>query len=126
MLNVFTGASGTTTLTVNTTGSTAALSQSPHLFYAAWLPIAGVLMTGVASARRKKGTAFYLLLCLTAAGLFTLPSCGGGSSSSGGGGGGSCSGCTPAGNYTIIVTATDATNSKATHTLSPTLTLTVN
>ena len=50
----------------------------------------------------------FVLLGIVMMALFFLPACGGGNS--GGGGGGGCSGCTPAGNYTVTITGVDANN----------------
>jgi hypothetical protein len=113
-------------LTITTTGSSAALYHVSKMFYAMWLPIVGLSLVGMrfstAGSRRKKLLGFVILgMVMTL--LFLLPACGGGSSSSGGGGGGGgCSGCTPAGAYTVTVTGTDA-NSLANSTQ---VTLTVN
>jgi hypothetical protein len=104
--------SGTSMLTVNTTGSAAMLSpgatRHPILAYAMWLPIAGMTLlgAGLPFGTRKKKFLAVLLVCLMLSGMIFLVNCGGGSSSSGGqggrgqGGGGSA---TPAGTYTITV-----------------------
>jgi hypothetical protein len=121
-----TSSGATSTLTITTTGSSAALYHVSKMFYAMWLPIVGLSLVGMrfstAGSRRKKLLGFVILgMVMTL--LFLLPACGGGSSSSGGGGGGGgCSGCTPAGAYTVTVTGTDA-NSLANSTQ---VTLTVN
>jgi hypothetical protein len=118
------------TLTVSTTGAAAALNSKSSFFYALWLPIVGLSLVGMGWSTkdtRKKKLLGFLLLGVVMAMLFFLPACGGGSSSSGGGGGGGgCSGCTPAGSYTITVTGTDSVNANLTHNATPTLTLTVN
>jgi hypothetical protein len=75
-----------------------------------------------ADSRRRKLLGF-LLLGLVMGMLFFLPACGGGGN---GGGGGGCSGCTPAGSYTITVTGTDSGNANLTHSVIPSLTLNVN
>lgn len=121
-----TGGAGTSMLTVNTTGSARAMNQSSHgVFYAMWLPVVGLSLVGIrmrtTDSRRKKLLGF-LLLGLMMAALFFLPAC----SSSSGGGGGGCSGCTPTGTYTVMVTGTDSVNAGLTHSVSPALTLTVN
>jgi hypothetical protein len=103
------------TLTVTTTGASAAMSHPSKFLYAMWLPIAGMALVGVgfrsARTRRRKLMGF-LMLGMVISALFLMPACGGGSSSSGGGGGGGggCAGCTPAGNYTVTITGTDANN----------------
>ena len=114
------------TLTVATTGKTAALNRAPSFVYAMWLPVIGLSLIGMrfsAPNSRKKKLLGFLLLGLIMAALFFLPACSSGSS---GGGGGGCSGCTPAGSYTVTVTGTDSVNSALTHSVSPALTLTVN
>jgi len=114
------------TLTITTTGASAAISLPRKFYYAMWLPIAGLSLIGMgfssAPSRRKKVLGF-LMIGMVMAGLFLMPACGGGSSSGGGGGGG-CSGCTPAGSYTVTITGT-GTDANAT-TNSTTVTLTVN
>jgi len=73
-------------------------------FYAVWMLLPAMLLStaGLAVPNRKKLIAF-CLLGLAVAGLLFLVACGGGSSSTGGGGGGSAG--TPAGTYTVTVTA---------------------
>ncbi len=76
-----------------------------------WLPIVGLSLVGMrfsSTDSRRKRLLGFLLLGLVMAMLFFLPACGGSSSSGGGGGG--CSGCTPAGSYTVTITGTDANN----------------
>ena len=103
------------TLTITTTGASAALSRPSKFFYAMWLPIAGLSLVGMgfssARSRRKKLLGF-LMIAMVMTALFLMPACGGGSSGGGGGGGGggSCTGCTPAGSYTVTITGTDANN----------------
>jgi hypothetical protein len=115
------------TLTITTTGSSAAMFRPSKFLYAMWLPIAGFSLIGMgfssARSRRKKLLGF-LMIGMVMTALFLMPACGGGSSTGGGGGGGGggCTGCTPAGNYTVTITGTDANT--ATH--STTVTLTVN
>jgi hypothetical protein len=93
----------TTSLTITTTGSTTAMNGSSKVFYAMWLPIVGLSLVGMgfssAGSRRKKMLGF-LLLGIVMALLFLLPACG----SSSGSGSGGCTGCTPAGSYTVTVT----------------------
>jgi len=123
--NAVTGGSGTSMLSVKTTGAAQAINQGANsVFYALWLPVVGLSLVGMrfstADSGRKKLLGF-LLLGLIMAALFLLPAC----SSSGGGGGGGCPGCTPKGNYTVTVTGNDSVNN-LTNALSPALTLTVN
>jgi len=68
-----------------------------------WLPIGGLALLGTSLTARKKRFWAFLLGCLVFSGLIFLAACGG-SSSSGGGGGGDPR--TPAGTYTITITAT--------------------
>jgi hypothetical protein len=97
-------------LTITTTGAAAALYRPSRIFYAAWLPIVGLSLFGIGctstQSRRKRLLGFFLL-GLVMAMLFFLPACGGSSNSGGGGG---CTGCTPAGGYTVNITGTDANN----------------
>jgi uncharacterized repeat protein (TIGR03803 family) len=92
-------------LTVSTTPATARVLRSSGgagLFYAAWLPLIGLVATrvGFGSAQKRKGTiAAGMLACLLLAGLFFQIACGGSSSSN-------TSKGTPAGTYTITVTGT--------------------
>ena len=102
----------TSTLTITTTGSSAALARKSNIFYAMWLPIVGLSLVGMrlsSKDSRKKKLLGFLLLGIVMAMLFILPACGGSSNNSGGGGGG-CSGCTPAGSYTVTITGTDSNN----------------
>ena len=73
--------------------------------YAMWfiLPAAVLGALGLATPNRKKLLS-YILMWLLAGGCLLQAACGGGSSRSGGGGGGT--GGTPAGTYSITVTAT--------------------
>jgi len=72
-----------------------------------WLPIIGLALVGVrfstGDSRRKKFLGL-LSIGVVMMLLFFLPACGG--DGGGGGGGGGCSGCTPAGNYTVTITGT--------------------
>jgi hypothetical protein len=90
----------TTSLTITTTGATAAMNGSSKIFYALWLPIVGLSLVGMrfsSTDSRRKRLLGFLLLGLVMALLFLLPACGGSSN------GGGCSGCTPAGSYTVTV-----------------------
>jgi hypothetical protein len=98
------------TLTVTTTGPSSALSRPARIFYAMWLPLAGVCLAGFGlgtpRSRRNKLLSIFLLLMVISA-LLVFPACGGSSNNGGGGGGG---GGTPAGSYTVTITGTDANN----------------
>jgi uncharacterized protein YceK len=70
-----------------------------------WLPIVGLALLGQVSNSRRKKFLGLLLLCLMLSGLIFLAACGGVGSSSGGNGGHPG---TPAGTYTVTVSATSA------------------
>jgi hypothetical protein len=113
----------TTTLTITTTGPSAAMAVPGKIFYAMWLPIAGMSLAGVSfgSARsRRKKVISLLMIGLVMAALLVMPACGG--SSGGGGGGGGQSG-TPAGSYTVTITGTGTDASATTQTTQVTLTV---
>jgi Beta-propeller repeat len=117
-----------TTLTITTTGPSASNFTSRKLFYAMWIPIAGISLVGMsfgsARSRRKKLLGF-LMIAMVVAALFIMPACGGSSNSGGGGGGGGGGNTgTPAGAYTVTITGT-GTDASAT-TQSAQVTLTVN
>jgi hypothetical protein len=119
------------TLTVTTTGASAVIFRPSSILYALWLPVVGISLIGMqlsSTGTRKKRLFGFVLLGLIMATLFFLPACGGGGNSGGGGGGGGggCTGCTPAGTYTVTVTGTDSVNANLTHPATPDLSLTVN
>lgn len=119
------GPGAKTTLTITTTGASAAIFHPSKFLYAMWLPIVGMSLMGMgfssARSRRKKVLGFFLIAMVMLA-LCLMPACGGSSNSGGGGGG--CSGCTPAGSYTVTITGAGTDASATTH--STTVTLTVN
>ena len=99
------------TLTVGTTGRTAALlssSAGSGPLYALCLPLIGLVATGLglgSDQRNRKGKlTSAALACMLFASLIFQVACGGGSSSGSGGGHGG----TPAGRYTITITGADA------------------
>jgi hypothetical protein len=78
------------------------------MFFALWLPLPGLVLIGLrfgSRSSRGKNLMGLLLVWTVLASLIVVPACG--SSSSGGGGGGGNSG-TPAGNYTVTISGTDA------------------
>jgi hypothetical protein len=109
--------SGTSTLTVSTMAATSAAlaPRSEGFFYAIWLSIGGLALLGASFISGWKKLFVLPLTCLILSGLIFLAACGGGSSSSGGGQPG-----TPAGSYTVTVSATSGS---LTHTIPVTLTL---
>jgi len=103
--NPIAGGSTTSTLTFKTTAATSAsLAPWRGIFYVMWLPIGGLALLGKGSKWSRKQLLGLLLAFLMVSGLIFLAACGGGSSSGGGGGGGHPG--TPAGAYTVTVTAT--------------------
>ena len=116
------GGSGTSTLTFKSTAPVAAsLAPWRGILYALWLPIGGLALLGTGSRWNRKKLLGLALVCLMISGLIFMAACGGGSSSGGGGGGGGGgqSG-TPAGPYTVTVTATSGNLS---HTATSTVTV---
>ncbi|MFZ0774802.1 MAG: SBBP repeat-containing protein [Candidatus Sulfotelmatobacter sp.] len=99
----------TSTVTMTTTGTSGALFRPRKIFYAMWLPIAGLSLMGIgfSSARsRRKKVLGLLMVGMVMAALFLMPACGGSSSTTTSG----CPGCTTPGNYTVTITGTDANN----------------
>jgi hypothetical protein len=111
----------TSTLTI-TTGTSTALAGSSKIFYAMWLPIVGLSLAGMCftttGSRRKKLLGFIILGAVMAM-LFFLPACGGSSSTTPTG----CTGCTPAGSYTVTITGTGTDTNHIVHSTQVTLTV---
>jgi hypothetical protein len=109
------GGAGTSTLTVSTTAATTAsvVPQSKGIFFAMWLPIGGLAVLGAGCTSRRRKFLAPFLICLMLSGLIFMAACGGDSSSGGGGHLG-----TPAGTYTITVSATSGS---LTHTVPVTV-----
>jgi len=113
----------TSTLSITTTGSSsAAVSGSSKIFYAAWLPIVGLSLAGMgfstAGSRRKRMLGSLLLASVMMM-LFFLPAC----SSSGSTTPTGCTGCTPAGSYTVTITGTGTDANTVTKTTQITVTV---
>jgi Beta-propeller repeat len=105
-----TSTGATSTLTITTTGPIGALLRPSDLFYASWLPIVGLSLAAMplsSRSPRSKKVCGLLLLGFVMMSLFFLPACGSSSHSTPPPG---CTGCTPAGNYTVTITGADAQN----------------
>ena len=117
----------TATLTFTTQGPSAAVLRH-STFYALWLPVPGLTLIGLGlgsgESRRRKALGL-LLLWIVLASLIVLPACGGGGSNGGGGGGGGGNPGTPAGTYTLTITAKDG-NGLTQSNAAPTVSITVN
>lgn len=114
----------TSTLTITTTANHAENFVPRNVFYALWMPIAGLSVVGMSltsTRQRRKKLMGFLMLGMILTTLLLMLACGGSSSSTGGGGG---SGGTPAGAYTVTITGTGT--DPAAITQSTQITLTVN
>jgi hypothetical protein len=110
-------------LTITTFGSATAEISRPGIFYALWLPVAGLALSGMGlgfSDRRRRKFFGLVALCVTALGLVLTPACGSSSTTST-----STSGVTPKNTYTFTLNAADA-NAVAPSNTGPTVSLTVN
>jgi hypothetical protein len=113
------GGHGTSTLTINTTASTAAL-WSPSLrrdllpMYAALVPVFGIVLVGFGRGGRRKKLAGAIICTALLGSVAFQVACGGGSGSS------TAPSGTPAGSYTVSVTASSGATQ---HTASLTLTV---
>lgn len=111
--------SGSTKLTITTTGSSAATMPNPlKLWTARGAPVLACVVLLIAPARRRKHLLFLMLIAIVPA---LVAGCGGGSGCGMNCGGGNS---TPAGTYTIKVTSTTGSGSSAI-TATTTVTLTV-
>jgi hypothetical protein len=113
------------TLTFTTQGPSAAMLRH-STFYGLWLPVPGLTLIGLGLGSRgscRKKLSGLLLLSIVLASLVVLPACGGNGSSGGGGGGGNPG--TPAGTYTLTITAKDG-NGVTQSSTAPTVSVTVN
>lgn len=99
-----TGSGATSTLTVSTTGPTAGLAVPFGHQRGAWWAVVllapALLLGTVAASSRRKNLLGYWVICVVAAGCLMQAGCGSKSSSTGGGNNG-----TPAGAYTVTITA---------------------
>lgn len=78
-----------TTLTITTSGASASILRPRKIFYAMWMPIAGLSLIGIGfscSRSHRKKVLGVLVVGMVMVGVLFLPACGGGSS----GGGKSC------------------------------------
>ncbi len=108
------------TLTIATTGPSAAMSGMGRILYAMWLPV-GLSLAGLGlstSGGRRKSLLGLLMLLAVLSMLVVLPACGGG-----GGGGGGGHGGTPAGSYTVKITGTGTDTNTTTQSVNVTLTV---
>ena len=103
--------SATATLNISTTAATAALRHSSSIFYAMLLPLTGMTLLGASFGSRRKKVLGILLVFLMVSGLLFLASCSSGSSSNNNQG----QPGTPAGTYTVTVTATPPSGTGANH-----------
>jgi hypothetical protein len=110
--------SGTSQLTVHTTAPEHGFlaPRSRMVFYAIWVPLSGLLLLGKGRTSRKHGFFSFLLVCVLCSGTIFLVACGGGGASIGSNTT-SIPG-TPAGAYTITVSASGSVTRTTTVTLT--------
>jgi hypothetical protein len=107
------------------------MARRSGALYAFWLPVPGMALIGLGFSskgkrKNKKKMLGLVLLGVMLVSLIVLPGCGTNSNGGGGGGGGvTLSGGTPAGDYTVTITGTDA-NGVVQADAAPTVTVTVN
>jgi hypothetical protein len=127
-INLASGGSGTAVLTVTTTAASPASARLNFWPIGGGSILAALIMFGIPSRRHRWASALMVLLVMAGGAVI---GCGGGASASGFGTGGSggqksvqpATPATTAGNYTLTVTATDATNSKLTTSTNVTITV---
>jgi len=98
------GVAAQATVSITTTAPHSSLVPWRNMFYAMLLPLGGIMLLGASSGSRRKKISL-LLMFLMVTGLLLLTACGGSSGSSSNNGG-TPTGGTPAGTYTVTVTAT--------------------
>jgi hypothetical protein len=94
----------TSTLRITTTANHAGNFIPRNVFYALWMPIAGLSVIGMtftSTRRRRQKLIGMVMLGMIFTTLLLMSACGGSKSSGGGGSGG-----TPAGAYTVTITGT--------------------
>jgi len=112
-----TNGAATATLTFTTVGPSAAMFRPSRMSYAIFPPILGLALLGLclgSGRSRGKMLVSFLVLSVLLAGVLVVSSCGGGQGSSGNSG-------TPAGNYTITITGTDASGKTQSNATPPTV-----
>jgi len=111
------------TLTITTTGNSGSSLRRPRIFYALWLPIAGLSLAGMgfgsSGSRRRKLLGFMMIAAVMSA-LLLMPACGSTTTTTVTN---TCPNCTPMGNYTITVTGTGTDANAITHSMQVILTV---
>lgn len=119
------GTAQVATLNVTTFGPATTAIPHPRVFYAIWLPVAGLALSGVglgiAGRRRKKFFGLFAL-CVMSLGLVLLPACGNTTTTTTNS---NSTGVTPSNTYTFTLSGGDA-NGVAPSNTDQTVSLTVN